>query len=300
MKNKIVVSTALALALIASPLVYVSNAVVAKEQLKTTQTTKIKLTDDLVVKLASQWAKTESYLQRGGDYKEGEYKTFQYQGKTYRFLSSDIDTRKEMYHYVRKTLTLEEAAVWYKNNGLIEFEGKLAQLEADGGSILDWEKATAEFVTTDNKTFTYRIIVPVGETEQKSMYMIGLEQEKTKWKVNKIPYLDLDIPFNINPAFQFLNHLLTNEEVAQEQFIDYEGFAADFRKGVAAIEVREVKKVWRGESQVEYVVDFYAKLHNNYNGYLSKGTNQLYFLIQQTDEMEFKIVSVGTEPHLQE
>ena len=34
----------------------------------------------------------DSYVQRGGDYQENEYQSFQYNGQTYRYLSNDIDT----------------------------------------------------------------------------------------------------------------------------------------------------------------------------------------------------------------
>lgn len=299
MKSKKIIAAGLALTLLASPFMNPSIDVSAKEQPKVSQSTNVKLTDTLVVKLASQWQSKASYIQRGGDYKDGEYKTFQYKGKTYRYLSSSIDTKKELYNYVRSTLTSKQTLLWFKNSGIIEYKGKLAQLEADGGSILDWKKATAEYVKTDKKTKIYRVFVPVGETGEKAMYLVDLEREGAKWKISKIPYLDLDIPFNINPAFQFLNHVLKNHEVAQEQFIGNENFAVNFKKGVNKIEVKQVKEVARTAAQVEYVVKFDVGLEKNYQGSLKEGMNQLYFLIQQTDEMEFKIVSVGTAPHIE-
>ena len=36
------------------------------------------LTNQFVVEAAAQWMQMDSYIQRGGDYQEGEYQTFKY------------------------------------------------------------------------------------------------------------------------------------------------------------------------------------------------------------------------------
>jgi hypothetical protein len=56
--------------------------------------------------------------------------------------------------------------------------------------------------------------------------------------------------------------------------------------------------VARNSTQVEYQAKFYVELESGYNGSLTEGMNQMYFLIQPTGEMEFKIASAGKAPHL--
>ena len=51
------------------------------------------------------------------------------------------------------------------------------------------------------------------------------------------------------------------------------------------------------EDKVEYAVTFHADLAGNYKGSLKKGENRLYFLIENTGDMEFKIVSVKNTSH---
>lgn len=190
MNKKKLMTAGLTFALMASPLFYQGADASANQQPNVIQVSSVNLTGDVVVNLAAQWAATASYIQIGGDYKEGEYKTFRYKGMTYRYLSSSIDTHKELYDYVRKTLTPKETVNWFKDNGIIEYKGKLAQPEADGGSLLVWEKAKVKYLKTEKKKRLYRLYVPIGDTKENEVYIIGIEKEKTKWKVGRIPYLD--------------------------------------------------------------------------------------------------------------
>ena len=131
----------------------------------------VDLTSKQVVKLAADFAKAASYVQSGGAYKEGEYKTFTYKGMQYRYLSKDIDTSKELLRYIKKTLTHHAAEKFIKDHGIITHKGKLAQLEADGGSLLQWDKAEAQFVTQDKSVKVFRLVVPVGENwNKRSLY----------------------------------------------------------------------------------------------------------------------------------
>ena len=85
--------------------------------------------------------KISNYVQRGGDYKKDEYKTFSHNNKTYRYLSSSIDTKKELKKYLEKVLVPSEAEQFMKSQGIIEYRGKLAQVEeVDGGSLLQWKE----------------------------------------------------------------------------------------------------------------------------------------------------------------
>jgi hypothetical protein len=128
-------------------------------------------------------------------------------------------------NYLTKTLTEKAAENFIKAQGLIVHKGKLAQLEADGGSLLAWGEAEAELVRNDNQSTVYRLFVPVGETGERQVFLAEYQNVKSiGWRISKEPTLDLDIPFNINPAFVFFHYLLVDAEVSKDQFINRDSF----------------------------------------------------------------------------
>ncbi|WP_158553396.1 DL-endopeptidase inhibitor IseA family protein [Peribacillus saganii] len=249
---------------------------------------------------AAEFAKASSYVQAGGAHKPGEYKTFVYNGKTYRYLSGDIDSKKELMVYLMNTLTYSAAEQFFKKSGIIEYNGKLAQLEADGGSLLQWNKATAALMKTEKNTKFYRLTVPVGETSEKAVFIVEYQYvNNIGWRISKEPYRDLDIPGNMNPAFIFFKYLLVNSKVSQEQFIYPDSFNVEqFKKGIKKLEIREVKERTRNSLQAEYTATFYVELESGYKGTLKNGNNQMFFVIQPTGEMVFKIAAAKDMPSL--
>jgi hypothetical protein len=299
MKKSLLIS-GLALSLIVTPLAN-TESVMAKEpanKIVQTKQKEITLTNRQVVKVSSEWAKIASYIQNGGKYNAGEYKTFTHKNKTYRYLSKDIDTRREILALLQKRLTKNFSQEWLKTSGIIEYKGKLAQLEADGGSLLQWDKAVATFIKTDKKTRSYRLVIPVGDTGEKEARIVEVQFENGRWKLNKLPYLDLDVPFNINPAFIFFKYLLVDNTTSQEQLLNVDFDVEKFKKGIQKVEVKDLKELGRNSAQVEFAVSFSVKLSKDYKGTLKNGMNKMYFLVQPTGDMEFKIVSIGSVPHL--
>ncbi|MBE4909047.1 hypothetical protein IMZ08_13340 [Bacillus luteolus] len=301
MNIKKLIITGLTIGLLTTPFSQASEASQVNEKsVVSLVNAKKEISSKQVVSLSHKFASTKAYVQSGGSYKEGEYKSFMYKDQFYRFLSSDIDTKKELLKYLKRTLTHKAAEQFIEEMGIIEYNGKLAQLEADGGSLLQWEKAETEYIKTEKNRKFYRITVPVGETDQKVMYMAEFKYVgKVGWRIDKEPYLDLDIPFNINPALIFFNYLLVDSTHSKEQLIDSTTFNVNtFKKGIKKVEVKELTEISRSKYQVEYKAKIYVELENGYKGSLSTGVNQLFFLIQQTNEMEFKIESIGTSEHL--
>ncbi|MBU8878032.1 IseA DL-endopeptidase inhibitor family protein [Bacillus sp. FJAT-29790] len=260
-----------------------------------------KINEAQVVSLASKWKQSESYVQRGGNYKKGEYETFNYEGKTYRYLSGDIGTKKKLMKYLTGTLTKSQARQFIANREIIEYKGKMAQPEADGGSLLQWNLAKASFIKEEGKNSIYKLDVPVGETTETEAFKIEVRYVPgIGWRITEVPYRDinLDIPFNINPVFIFFNYLLIDHETSKEQFIFSDFDTEAFKRGIKKLEVRTMEEHARTKTQVEYISTFYVELENGYKGELKKGNNQMYFLIENTGEMEFKIVSAGAHPHI--
>lgn len=253
------------------------------------------LTEKMVLELSANFAKAEGYIQSGGLYRAGEYKTFNLNGKIYRFLSSDIDTKNELLNYLTQSMTLHTAEQMIKDKGIIEYQGKLAQVEADGGSLLQWQKAKVEFIRTDKNTSFYRLIVPVGITSEKQMYIVEFQYvDKNGWRVSKNPYLELNVPGNINPVYIFFNYLLVDSKVAKNQFLPHSTFNVDeFKKGIKKVEFIQSKEIGRDHSHVEFLVKIKVDLATDYKGSLKNGENTMYFSVQPTGYMEFKIDKIG-------
>ncbi|MFF2753185.1 DL-endopeptidase inhibitor IseA family protein [Psychrobacillus sp. NPDC058041] len=249
----------------------------------------------IAIEMAAKFKAASSYVQAGGEYGPGEYKTFSFNGSTYRYLSSKIDTKNKLVNYLTQSMTPSAAEQFIKDRGIIEYKGKLAQIEADGGSLEEWTKASVEFIKTDKNTTFYRVTVPYGEMKEKQMYIVEYQYvEKAGWRVSKEPYWDLDIPGKINPVSTLFNYLLVDSKVAQNQFLPYSSFnVAEFKKGIKKVEFIKLTEVGRSGSQVEYIASINVELDNNYFGPLMSGENKMYFTVQPTGYMEFKIDQVG-------
>ncbi|TQR20345.1 DL-endopeptidase inhibitor IseA family protein [Psychrobacillus vulpis] len=253
------------------------------------------LTNQMVVELAAEYAKAILYVQAGGDYGKDEYKTFSYTGSTYRYLSSKLDTKAELMNYLTQWMTSSTAEQFIKNRGIIEYNGKLAQVDADGGSLAEWEKASIEFIKKDQHTMSYRLTVPFGETQEKLMYIVEYQYvDKAGWRISKEPYVDLNIPGNVNPISILFNNLLVDSKVAQNQFLPYSSFqVTEFKKGIRKVEMTNLKEIDRSRMQVEFIATIQVTVDNNYNGPLVSGENKLYFTVQPTGYMEYKIDQIG-------
>lgn len=140
------------------------------------------------VEIAARWAATASLVQAGGIYKEGEYKRFTYKGATYRYMASHLDTKKELRAELEKSVTKKVAKQFMKDNNFIKHNRKLAQIEADGGSLLQWKEAMAKELKSRKNKSVFELSVPVGYTGQFDKFKVTYKYEKKSgWRISKIP-----------------------------------------------------------------------------------------------------------------
>jgi hypothetical protein len=271
----------------------------AKEDPKVVETSivKKKITHKEIGIMANEWVKKQTYVQSGGHYEDGEYRSFEYKGSYYRYLSKDIDTKKELMAYLKESITPAYANRFIKEKGIIEHKGKMAQPEADGGSLLQWDQAIVKFDGGNGKERDYTLLVPVGETEELTAYKLSaLRMSKHGWKISKLDYshtVDLNIPGNINPAFVFFKYLLVDSSVSEDQLIKKSLLNVEkFKKGIKNVEIHNMEEGKRNNDQVEFKITIQAELDKNYKGKLKSGLNQLTFTIQNTGEMEYKILDI--------
>ncbi|MER1985868.1 MAG: DL-endopeptidase inhibitor IseA family protein [Solibacillus sp.] len=135
------------------------------------------------------------YVVRGGDGKRNET-TFNYKGKEYRYMANSLNTMKKLKTYLGKTYTSEQVTALIKKLGIIEYKGVLAQPNADGGSILNWEKATMKETSSTATTKKFTLNVPLGDTKEVETLQGELRYEKGKgWRVHNLEtILNSDTP----------------------------------------------------------------------------------------------------------
>ena len=126
------------------------------------------------------------YAMSGG--KGGEMNTFEYKGSDYRYLSEDIGTRAKLLDYLMETYT-KQASEYLIKKFFIEHEGKMAQLNADGGNILDYDKATAKMLSMTDTKRTYRLTVPYPEQLQgPERIVVKFEKVGGYWRIATAPH----------------------------------------------------------------------------------------------------------------
>lgn len=126
------------------------------------------------------------YVVSGGNGKRNEA-TFTHNKMEYRYMAQSLNTMKKLKAYLGKTYTSEQVNVLIKKLGIIERKGLLAQPNADGGSILNWEKATMKETSSTATTKKFTLSVPLGDTREVETLQGELRFEKGKgWRVHSL------------------------------------------------------------------------------------------------------------------
>ncbi|WP_091176582.1 DL-endopeptidase inhibitor IseA family protein [Paenibacillus sp. 1_12] len=120
-----------------------------------------------------------------GDHQDG---SFAFKGSDYRWMASDLNTKTKFIEYIELLYTPEQAgAYWNKqieNGGLVEIEGKLAQPNADGGSMMGWGNATAKLIKEGQGIQTFSFSVPLNDKfEVKEMKLRFVEGKG--WRIDE-------------------------------------------------------------------------------------------------------------------
>lgn len=145
------------------------------------------------VEMAASAIKTYWHVMTGGNPPEdgAPVQTFLVNGMEYRFLGSDLDTSEKLNAYLGQYFTKEAIDTFMKHARIILQEGRMAQPNIDGGSILQWDKARAELAKESENDRQYEMKVPVGEGNEVQFQpvLVELKREKGKaWYINTPPH----------------------------------------------------------------------------------------------------------------
>ena len=123
------------------------------------------------------------YVVRGGDGRQNDER-FTYQDQHYRYMAESLNTMNKLKQYLERTFTNDQVDALIRKLGIIEYKGVLAQPDADGGSILDYDKAKINETTSTPTTKKFTLSVPLGDTNEVVSLQGELRYEKGKgWLV---------------------------------------------------------------------------------------------------------------------
>ncbi|MFC4411471.1 DL-endopeptidase inhibitor IseA family protein [Chungangia koreensis] len=90
--------------------------------------------------------------------------SFNYNGNYYRWMAESLDTMQELKEYLNSVYTPAKTDELIKQLGIVEINGKLAQPDADGGSLLNYNKASINSIKGSELKREFELIVPLGDT----------------------------------------------------------------------------------------------------------------------------------------
>ncbi|MGW9527605.1 DL-endopeptidase inhibitor IseA family protein [Paenibacillus terrae] len=116
--------------------------------------------------------------------------SFQWNGKSYRYLSEDIGTKTKLISYLTQAYT-KQASEQFVSKFFVEVNGKLAQLDADGGNLLEFNRATAKMVTMTPVKRSYLLTVPypAGTKQANEKITVNFEKVGSYWKISSAPHV---------------------------------------------------------------------------------------------------------------
>ncbi|WP_349361950.1 MULTISPECIES: DL-endopeptidase inhibitor IseA family protein [unclassified Paenibacillus] len=116
--------------------------------------------------------------------------SFQWNGKSYRYLSEDIGTKTKLTSYLTQAYT-KQASEQFVGKFFVEINGKLAQLDADGGNLLEFNRATAKMVTMTPVKRSYLLTVPypAGTKQANEKITVNFEKVGSYWKISSAPHI---------------------------------------------------------------------------------------------------------------
>jgi hypothetical protein len=139
-----------------------------------------------VISLVVEAEKRFFYTNIGGGGSE-KMEFFNLEGREYRYLSSDIGTRKKLLDYLMKTYTKEASEKFIKER-FIEHQGRMAQANADKGNLLQYDKATVKLTKKSSNKREYKLTIPYPDNAAKpEIRVVKVKKVNGVWRIATSP-----------------------------------------------------------------------------------------------------------------
>ncbi|MEH7886699.1 DL-endopeptidase inhibitor IseA family protein [Bacillus sp. JJ1609] len=143
--------------------------------------------DALLIKKVHEAYEKYVYVGMGGKMESGVIENFTVDDMDYRYLGADLDTMKKFNAYLAPSFTKEAIRSFMESARVIEHEGRLAQPNADGGSLLNYSRATVLKVKNLGTEVQYDLSVPLGNSLVFETVTVVLKKTAEGWRISSNP-----------------------------------------------------------------------------------------------------------------
>lgn len=115
---------------------------------------------------------------------EGIIETFTKNEMEYRYLGADLDTKEKLFEFLSNSYTPAAIRSYILRANLIEKDGKLAQPNADGGSLLNYEKAVIVRKKDNGTEKEFDLKVPLGNSLSYEYVHVVFSKTRDGWRIS--------------------------------------------------------------------------------------------------------------------
>lgn len=143
------------------------------------------LTVRSIIPLVVHAEKIYTYTSQGGNVYAPELVT--YNGTEYRFLISNLGTKGQLMNYVKRAFT-HNAAAFYVSSQFLEYKGRMAQVNANVGTPLHYDQATARMVSKNATAAVFELTIPVAGVQGETVTAeVKLKKVEGYWRIDMSP-----------------------------------------------------------------------------------------------------------------
>jgi hypothetical protein len=126
------------------------------------------------------------YVTSGGKL-EGAIESFLLNDLDYRYMGMDLNSKKKLIDFLEESYTLDAINAYIKRAGIVTHNGKLAQPNADGGSLSNYQKATVVAYQGNSNEKEFDLKVPLGTSLSYEYIHIEFQKTASGWKISSEP-----------------------------------------------------------------------------------------------------------------
>lgn len=143
--------------------------------------------EQVLLKLIQSAVKKYWYVTSGGKMEGGLIESFTVNEMDYRYMGSDLNTKEKLIEFLSSAYSVEAIHQYIEGAGIVEHNGKLAQPNADGGSIADYERASIYLTKDVGSEKEYDLKVPLGDSLVTQTVHIVLRKTDKGWRIDSLP-----------------------------------------------------------------------------------------------------------------
>ncbi|MDQ0154051.1 DL-endopeptidase inhibitor IseA family protein [Robertmurraya andreesenii] len=143
--------------------------------------------EELLIKKVHDATMKKAYVNAGGAVESDTIQSFKVNELDYRYLGPDLDSFEKLFAYLSDSFTREAIQSYIESMKIIEHNGRLAQPNADGGSLLNYLKASiAKHQILETET-QFDLKVPIGNSFAFEIIPISFMKTEDGWRISSNP-----------------------------------------------------------------------------------------------------------------